>query len=130
MFGMSGGRRAMFHAAERSAIILLRRSAAWNFPIAEFFRLCGGSVAVAFGNRAWRDGLPHIAAKLVVQCRARIRHTLTMPGIMCPNRVAMHIGDVARIEVVLMNERVVDNHGMVAPAGMPSPTAPSVPTSA
>jgi hypothetical protein len=42
----------------------------------------------------------------------------------------MHIGDVGCVEIVPGNEGVVDNHRMVAPTGMPSPTSPSAPTAA
>ena len=51
-------------------------------------------------------------------------------GVVRPDRSAAHIRDVGRVEVVLVDERVVDDHGPVAPAGMPTPSAPSMPAAA
>ena len=89
---------------------------------------CSGARPLRDGAR--RHGLPHIAAVLVVQLRARIRHSRAVRRIVLPYGVPVHIGDVAGIEVVLMNKCVVDDDGTAAPAGMPAPPAPSMPTAA
>src|SRR5437660_4528908 len=50
-----------------------------------------------------------------------------MSRVMRPDRGPVHVGDARGIEVVLVNERVVDDHRTVAPAGVPSPSAPTSP---
>src|SRR5579864_4334745 len=116
----------MVHPPERSAVVLLRWGAPRNIAIAEAF-LLRRDTPRRFRDRARRYALPHIAPVLVVQLRTRIRHARPMGRIVLPCAIPVYVLDVAGIEIVLMNECVVDDHSMVAPAWMPAPTTPSMP---
>ena len=50
-----------------------------------------------------------------------------MRGVVGPGAVSTQAAVMAGIEIVPVNEAVVDDHAVVAPAGMPSPAAPATP---
>ncbi len=50
--------------------------------------------------------------------------------VVLPDRPAVDVGDIHRIEVVAVDERVVHDHRVAAPCGMPAPSTPTSPTAA
>ena len=67
---------------------------------------------------------------LIAQSLVRIRHAFAVRRIVRPHRGSVDVADVRGIEVVPVDERIVHDHRVVAPAGMPTPSAPAVPAGA
>lgn len=116
--------------AAKHATVLRRRLALRNLAVAETFRRLLDRRTILLRLRPRGHVLPHVPTEAVLQCGGGIRHSVPMGVIVGPNRGSMHIADIYRVEVVAMEEGVVDNHGAVAPAGLPAPTIPSAPSCA
>ena len=129
MFGVYLSRPAILLASERS-LALYRGSTAWNFTIPHAFKGSRLRFASRLRNGARRYASPHVAPIALIQRRVGIRHTLPMNGIMHPDGGSMHVSNMGSIEIIAMNEGIVDDHGVVAPARMPAPTPPAMPTAA
>jgi len=132
MLGMRVGSRAILHSAEgpsieSPAILLLRGRIVGDAAITESLGWLTRRVPRSFRNRAWRDILAHVAAVLIPQSGIRIRNARAMFRIVGPCAGPMRVANISGVEIVLVNERIVHNHGAIAPAGMPTPSTPSAP---
>src|SRR5579872_3289823 len=102
-----------------------------NLTIAHSFAAgCGGTGSRLSHSRrraARLQVLAHIASITAGHGSIRIGHTSAMRGVVGPGAVSTQAAVMAGIEIVPVNEAVVDDHAVVAPAGMPSPAAPATP---
>jgi hypothetical protein len=124
---MRVGSRAILHSTEGAASLLtggwIARDVAIPHPLGRLPRC----VARSFRNRAGRHSLAHIAPVLIPQALIRIGYAAAMLRIMRPCTSPMRVANISGVEIVLVNKRIIHNDSVIAPSGMPAPTAPSVP---
>ena len=127
MLRMRSCSRTIFHSAESTAILLACGRITWNAAITEPLGRLPGRIPHALGNRARRYVLAHVAPELIAEPLVRIGDARTMLRIVRPYAGAMRVADVSRIEIVLMDKRIIHNDCVATPSGMPAPAAPSMP---
>ena len=139
MFGVRRGGRSILLAAECAAIRQAARASCSTSTVAgpvPWF--CRGIACTfrnrtrgCFRNRARRERLPHVATELLRALRRTcIWDSAAMLRIMYPRRTPVRVYQMLRVESILVDERVVHQHAMIAPARMPAPVAPSMPSGA
>ncbi len=92
--------------------------------------VCALRVPRSFRHRTRRDVLTHVALVPVAQILTCIRNAAAMLRIVRPYAGAVRGAQMTRVEIVLMDERIIHDHRASTPSGMPAPAAPSVPTAA